>query len=579
VDPIAQTPKRIGRYTILDELATGGTAQLYVAQKDGSPEVCVLKQLLVELESHDTARKRLRREAHVTSFLDHPNIARIIDACYEDGRFLIATEYIAGRDVETIRAHLADKGLRIPPEIAVSIVLGALAGLAYAHDALGPDGRALGLVHRDLCPRNVMIGFEGQVKLIDFGLARANVGDFQTLPGMLLGTLRYMSPEQVEAKETDRRSDVYSMGAVLFELLTGAPLIQHTVPIEILYHVLRTPAPSASGIDPTLPKALDAVLSRALAKTPDDRFQSAGEMAQALVDAMHPIEPVEPSALGEFVEHVFPNGRARANAIIEEASRRNEPPDRFVITKSEYSPRDRDGEHDVLEATTAPLGPDFEREKTEPDLENETVLKDSDQTISRDTKMLPAPRSRAPIAFGILAACTTALAVAVVAMDRDDTSRTIEPPLESRATLESPTPHAAALNVPEASVHPPPEPRRESTTDVAPVAKRSHPAMRTRGKRSKHAAAQPGSGSGASESDVAAPELAGLEKNIASLRRDFRAALFAETCQAMLAEAGRLPEEKSQTVTRDVDRALRSNDPETQLHLLSNALAKLKAAL
>ena len=234
-------------------------AQVYLAQKDGSPDICVLKQLLGELAGHATAGKRFYREAHVASYLSHPNIARTIDAGFEDDAFCIAMEFISGRDVESMMHLLMRQGRMLPYEVSLAVTLGVLDGLAYAHDALDPEGNRLEVVHRDLSPRNIMLSFDGEVKIIDFGLARGRVDDFKTAPGMILGTLRYVSPEQAVADPIDRRSDLYSIAVVLYEMLTGRPLVSDGKPLEVLTEVVNRVPSLLSEMNPHLPIELDDV--------------------------------------------------------------------------------------------------------------------------------------------------------------------------------------------------------------------------------------------------------------------------------------------------------------------------------
>ncbi|MCC7380196.1 MAG: serine/threonine protein kinase [Deltaproteobacteria bacterium] len=308
--------RRLGRFTILEDLAKGGMAQVYVAQKDGSPEICVLKQLLLELETHATAGKRFYREAHVASYLIHPRIARTTDAGFEDGAFCIAMEFISGRDVESIMHHLMRQGRMLPYQVSISIALDALDGLAYAHDATDPEGARLDLVHRDLSPRNLMLGFDGDVRIIDFGLARGRVDDFKTAPGMVLGTLRYVSPEQAVADPVDHRSDLYSLGVVLHEMLTGRPLVPDGKPLEVLTTVVNETPPLLSALNPHLPRALDDVVARALAKDPKNRWQSAGAFRRALLDAAGELADVPRESLGEFVRSLFPEDERHARELL-----------------------------------------------------------------------------------------------------------------------------------------------------------------------------------------------------------------------------------------------------------------------
>lgn len=308
---------RLGRYALLQNLAKGGMAQVFIAQKDGASEICVLKQLLLELEEHEIAGKRFHREAHVASFLNHRNIARILDAGLEDNTFCIAFEYIAGKDGESMMHRLLSQGRMLPYEVSIAFGLGVLQGLSYAHEAKDPEGRRLGLVHRDLSPRNMMLGFNGDVKIIDFGLAHGQMGDFKTAPGMVLGTLRYVSPEQALTDPIDRRSDLYSLSVVLHEMLTGRWVVQPGKPFEVLKSVISDVPPLVNELNPHLPAALGPVIAKGMAKAPEERWQSAGEFLDALRDAAGALAHTDKATLGDFITELFPEESARATGLVE----------------------------------------------------------------------------------------------------------------------------------------------------------------------------------------------------------------------------------------------------------------------
>ncbi|MCK6545269.1 protein kinase [Myxococcota bacterium] len=315
------TSHRLGRYTLLEELAQGGMSRIFVAQKDGADDICVLKQLLVELRTNEVAAKRFYREAHIASFLDHPNIARLIGAGFEDDCFCLAMEYIPGADLDSILRALPDH--RLPWELGVTIALFVLDALAYAHAARDPDGRALDVVHRDVAPRNIMVGFGGHVKLIDFGLARGKVDAFATEPGVIMGTLRYISPEQARSEEVDKRSDLYSLGVVVYELLTGQKIVQEKTPLAALRTIMEGTPPLMRALNPSVPAEIEIAVARALEKQPRDRWQTADEMKSALLEAVGPSFAWERAPeLGDLVRRLFPEGEQRARSLVAVGRRR-----------------------------------------------------------------------------------------------------------------------------------------------------------------------------------------------------------------------------------------------------------------
>jgi serine/threonine protein kinase len=330
--------KSLGRYTLLEQIARGGMAQVFLAQRDGAATPCVLKQLHVELEDNPTAGKRFQREANIASRLRHTNIASVISAGIEDGTFCIGMELIAGQTVEALVVELARRNERVPADVTIRILLEVLDGAAYAHALTDEDGTALNIVHRDLSPRNIMVAFDGAVKIIDFGVARGRIDAFQTAPGMMVGTLRYMSPEQAMAEGVDRRSDLYTLGVVLHEMLSGAPAITNTRAVDVLNRVIAEPLPPLSEVAPHVPAAVGDVVAKATAKNPDDRFADADQMRAALAAAFD--APADDAALGALVRRLFPEHVKRTQGWADEAR---------------ASARMSDAlEHDTLTEATAP---------------------------------------------------------------------------------------------------------------------------------------------------------------------------------------------------------------------------------
>ncbi|MEQ8980669.1 MAG: protein kinase [Deltaproteobacteria bacterium] len=277
------TPRgTFGRYALLAPIGRGGMGEVWLAQREGAPGPCVLKRLTEALVDHEVAHKRFVREAHVAAFLDHPNVAKTLDAGFVDDAFYIAMEHVAGVDLADVIGALRERDTFMPLPIVMAIATMTLDALAYVHDATGPDGAPLSIVHRDLAPKNLMLTFDGDVKVIDFGVARASVGDFETRQQVLVGTVEYFSPEQAAGERVDRRTDLYALGVVLFEMLTLVPVIEELPVGEALAAITVRAAPSASALRPEIPAAIDEVLYGALAKAPADRFATAARFAAAL---------------------------------------------------------------------------------------------------------------------------------------------------------------------------------------------------------------------------------------------------------------------------------------------------------
>jgi serine/threonine protein kinase len=305
------TEERFGRYRILSPLAEGGMAQVHLAVKDGAESICVLKRLRLAVSDNAVTSLRFEREANLIAQLSHPNIAQVTDAGRENNCFYIAMEYIAGKDVEAMMHTLMDGGRMMPYVASIYIGLQTLKALAYAHDATDAFGKTLDLVHRDLSPRNIMISYDGEIKVIDFGLARGKIDDFKTAPGMLMGTLRYISPEQALAIGVDARSDLYTISVLLWEMLTGRFLVEAEKTTDILKQVVHEVPLPVSEFNSNLPRELDAVIKKGLAKELEDRWGSAQEYYDALYEAAGALTRLDIKDMGLFARQLFPHDYAQ----------------------------------------------------------------------------------------------------------------------------------------------------------------------------------------------------------------------------------------------------------------------------
>ncbi len=219
--------RRIGKYEILQHMANGGMAEIYLARATGIEQfqkLCVIKRILPAVAGDPNLVGMLLDEARIAATLHHSNIVQVFDIGEADGEYFIAMEYLHGRDVAAVARVLRQRGLRLAEDQALSIVLGICAGLHYAHERADDAGRPLGIVHRDVSPTNAIVTYDGGVKLVDFGLVKAEGRATESRSGSLKGKLAYMSPEQCRARPLDRRSDIYSLSIMLWELTTGQRL-------------------------------------------------------------------------------------------------------------------------------------------------------------------------------------------------------------------------------------------------------------------------------------------------------------------------------------------------------------------
>jgi serine/threonine protein kinase len=284
---------RIGKYEVVTPLGTGGMAQVLVARArgpEGLGRLVALKRILPHLSADRTIVQQFLDEARIGLRLSHPNLVHVYDFGEAQGAYYIAMELVRGVDLDRLIRAL--KG-PLEPAQAVAVVVQALQGLHAAHGLKGEDGAPLQLVHRDLSPHNLMVGFDGRVKVLDFGVAKARAQRTMTLPGIVKGKPLYMSPEQARGHRLDARSDLFSMGLILYEALTGRRAFDRGDELASMQAICDERLTRPDG----LPLPLWDVLEVALAKTPQARFGSAQEMAERLVDVCRPAKDVELSRL------------------------------------------------------------------------------------------------------------------------------------------------------------------------------------------------------------------------------------------------------------------------------------------
>jgi eukaryotic-like serine/threonine-protein kinase len=282
-------------------------AEVYLAlsgELPGFRTLAVVKRILPHLASNGQFIRMFLDEARLAALLDHPNIVRIMEVGHDDEEYFLAMELVQGKPLSAVLRKAARE--KRPPSAAMSayLVAQAAAGLGYAHTLTDGDGRPLGVVHRDVSPQNVLISFEGAVKLIDFGVARAFGRVAHTSPGGLKGKIDYMSPEQASAEDVDHRADVFALGVVLWEALTGRRLFRRDTELATMRAIVDDPIPKPSELA-TVPPDLEAIAMRALRKRRDARFQSAHEMAAALERYAFAQEGFSPIQVATYMKSLF----------------------------------------------------------------------------------------------------------------------------------------------------------------------------------------------------------------------------------------------------------------------------------
>jgi serine/threonine protein kinase len=273
----------LGKYRIVRHLAVGGMAELYLARWRGPGDfekLVALKRVLPQFAADDVFVRMFLAEARLGATLHHSNIVQLYDFGVADGNYFYTMEYVEGADLRTVMKSARRLGLAIPLECAVQIVSRAAAGLHHAHEAPDSSGEALGLVHRDVSPSNVLLSASGDVKIADFGIAKATVT--HTAGTSFKGKVQYMSPEQCRGDVVDHRSDIFSLGILLYELTTGRRLFAASNEVAAIRKILDDPLVPPSSLDPDYPRDLEVVVMRALARDRDARFQTAEDLQLAL---------------------------------------------------------------------------------------------------------------------------------------------------------------------------------------------------------------------------------------------------------------------------------------------------------
>ncbi len=274
----------------------------------GFEKLIVIKRILPAMNADRAFIDMLLHEARIAATLSHPNIVQIFDVGQVDGTYFIAMEHVHGEDIRSMVRQMKKKGYpTFPREHALGIVMGMCAGLSYAHERSDLDGTPLGIVHRDISPQNVVVTFSGDVKIVDFGIAKSDSkGIDQTKSGKLKGKVPYMSPEQARGDDIDHRSDIFAMGVMLFELTTGRRLFKGASEYETLKLICDRDYPRPSQVLANYPPALERIVMRALEKDRDERYQSAREM-QSDLEAFIRDERVAVStvAMNAFMQKLF----------------------------------------------------------------------------------------------------------------------------------------------------------------------------------------------------------------------------------------------------------------------------------
>jgi len=313
-------PIRFGKYLLLKKQASGGMAHLYRAKiigVQGFEKFVAIKQILPHLAEEEELVNSFIHEAKLAALLNHQNIVQIYDFGHLDGTYFITMEYLFGKDLRLVFNKLRESGQRIPIEHVLFIASRVFAGLDYAHFLKDFQGKPLEIIHRDISPQNIIITYDGDVKIVDFGIAKAANQSAMTQVGMIKGKVAYMSPEQATGRPIDHRSDIFSGGILLYEMITGNRMFKGEDSIQILAKVRDADFAPLRSVRSDLPEKLYAILDRALAKDPENRYSSAGEMQADLEECLFLLS-MRPAARGlaEFMKELFKTEIAAESSLM-----------------------------------------------------------------------------------------------------------------------------------------------------------------------------------------------------------------------------------------------------------------------
>ena len=276
--PLSLEGQALGKYQILQPLGQGGMARVYKAYHPQLDRYVAVKVLRPDLVGEEGFLDRFQREARAVAALRHPNVVQVFDFDAQDDIYYMVMELLEGDNLKTRMNEYRAHGQIMPFGEMIKILLDVLDGLGYAH--------AQGMVHRDIKPANILLTRQGRAVLVDFGIVQIVGATRHTVSGALIGTLNYMAPEQGLRSQSDARSDLYSIGVVLYELLTGRPPFDADTPLAILMKHVNDPLPRPTLVNPRIPPSVERVVLKALSKEPADRYQSAEEMTRALQQAV-----------------------------------------------------------------------------------------------------------------------------------------------------------------------------------------------------------------------------------------------------------------------------------------------------
>lgn len=379
-----------GRYELTALIARGGMAEVWRARARGAGgfrKDVVIKTILPHLAQDPEFIEMFRNEALLAAGLNHPNLVQIFDFGSRESTYFIAMEFVDGQSLRHIaRRYRQQTGAELPPWLALYVAAAVCDGLQYAHDLRGDDGRPIGLVHRDVSPENIMISYPGLVKLLDFGVAKATKDASLTDAGTLKGKYSYMAPEQILGRQVDRRIDVYGVGVILYELLTGVRPFQGRTQWDLLQQITSGEVAKPSSLMSWIPPELDRILLRAIERDPGERFGSTQELQAQLSDYLEKANNQRSQRdVGQFMQELYTEevkvrtpAPKKAQAIAEvvaQVETKNQGPDMAALVaelRAIETPAPMKDSDETQEGQQAQIEDDDEEEEEEGPAKEET---------------------------------------------------------------------------------------------------------------------------------------------------------------------------------------------------------------
>ena len=486
----AATEKGInfGQYLLLEKIATGGMAELFKAKRkgvEGFEKILAIKRILPHMSDNDEFITMFIDEAKLAAQLTHQNICQIFDLGKIENSYYIAMEYVHGKDLRAGLRASRSKKKPFPVELAILVISKISSALDYAHRKRDANGQPLNLVHRDISPQNILISYEGEVKLVDFGIAKAASKAHVTQHGALKGKLLYMSPEQAWGKAVDKRTDIFSLGVVLYEMLTGAPLFldENDTEVTILEKVREARIGPVRELNPKVPESLEKILVKVLHKNPDERYQTALDLQKDLDDFFYSEGYNATSgSLANYAQSLFPEewgkeAGAKDTVVIEKEitealsfslgaekeQPKEEPALSAPLVQEEPARPKREGRIKIVPSAEKQIEPPTPSLESEPVVEVQNAVKPSKPSVPQEFQLTPpgittpAPeKSNLMTYIGIIAAFVITVIIAVYLFRPKPQEPTDSQPQATQAPVQKPVAEPPTVVPTENQQTPPP---------------------------------------------------------------------------------------------------------------------------